>query len=174
MRRAIWGAIFCAMGLWGIALLCALLGLRFNTTASYPLGLYRTTEKTPGKGDLVIFCPPPQQIFAIAKKRDYIGPGFCNGGYGPMIKRILAAKGDRVSIGPGGVQVNGQMIANSLPMRSDASGRILPILTYTDLELSDTDVLLMSDFSSKSFDARYFGAVNASQIISVIQPLFTW
>ena len=46
------------------------------------------------KGVYVLFCPPlhfNQGEFELAKDRRYIGAGFCPGGYGYMMKRVLAA-----------------------------------------------------------------------------------
>jgi type IV secretory pathway protease TraF len=40
--------------------------------------------------------------------------------------------------------------------------------------LGASEVLLMSDGSSTSFDGRYFGAVNRAQIRTVIVPVLTW
>ena len=40
--------------------------------------------------------------------------------------------------------------------------------------LGNAEVLLMSDVSATSFDGRYFGPVNRSQIQTVIRPVFTW
>jgi type IV secretory pathway protease TraF len=40
--------------------------------------------------------------------------------------------------------------------------------------LGASEVLLMSDVSATSFDARYFGPLSCSQIKSVIRPVLTW
>jgi conjugative transfer signal peptidase TraF len=148
-------------------------GLRINTTKSIPVGLYKLDPTPPQKGDYVIFCPPQKEIFSVAQKRGYIGSGFCPGGYGVMMKRILAAKGDEVTFSKDGVFVNGQLLPYSKPLNVDPGGRALPVLreVYT-LEISE--ILLMTDQSPSSFDGRYFGPVTASQIISTITPLLTW
>lgn len=148
-------------------------GLRINTTKSIPVGLYKISDKTPEKGDYVIFCPPQREIFSMAQQRGYIGSGFCPGGYGEMMKRILAAKGDEVAFRNDGVHVNGKLLPYSKPFSVDPGGRNLPALreVYT---LSKSELLLMTDRSPSSFDARYFGAVTASQIISTVIPVLTW
>ena len=40
--------------------------------------------------------------------------------------------------------------------------------------LGASEVLLMSDVSRTSFDGRYFGPLNRSQIKSVIRSVLTW
>jgi len=40
--------------------------------------------------------------------------------------------------------------------------------------LGPDEVLLMSDYSPISFDARYFGPLRATTIESVIMPILTW
>ncbi|EAT5352689.1 conjugative transfer signal peptidase TraF [Salmonella enterica] len=159
------GAVVCGLGYAA--------GLRINTTKSIPVGLYKISSKTPEKGDYVIFCPPEKEIFAVAKKRGYIGSGFCPGGYGEMMKRILAAKGDEVAFRDDGVYVNGQALPYSKPLSVDPGGRELPAIreVYT---LSKSELLLMTDRSPSSFDGRYFGAVTTSQIISAVSPVITW
>ena len=89
------------------------------------------------------------------------------------MKKILAAKNDKVVITDDGVHVNGELLPFSAPLSSDKYGRPLPVLRAA-YELGDSDLLLMTDVSYKSFDARYFGLINRSQIRGVIRPVFTW
>ncbi|EJA8139881.1 conjugative transfer signal peptidase TraF [Escherichia coli] len=148
-------------------------GLRINTTKSIPVGLYKISSHPAKTGEYVIFCPPQKPIFDEAQERGYIGSGFCPGGYGEMMKKILAAKGDEVAFRRDGVYVNGQLLPYSKPLSVDPGGRPLPIRNevYT---LSKSELLLMTDRSASSFDGRYFGPVTASQIISTVSPIITW
>jgi len=148
-------------------------GLRINTTKSIPVGLYKLSSKSPEKGDYVIFCPPEKELFSMAQKRGYIGSGFCPGGYGEMMKRILAAKGDEVAFRDDAVYVNGQPLPYSKPLNVDPGGRELPAVREIHT-LSKSELLLMTDRSPSSFDGRYFGAVTTSQVISVVSPVITW
>jgi conjugative transfer signal peptidase TraF len=151
-----------------------LAGIRINTTPSYPLGVYLMTHAPIEKGALVIFCPADTAIFRQAKARGYIGAGFCPGGTSYMIKKIMAATHDRVEFTSAGVWVNGKLIPNSTPMDNDAEGRPLSPVSADTATLDDHTVLLMSDYNPKSFDARYFGLMDKSTIISVVKPLWTW
>jgi conjugative transfer signal peptidase TraF len=149
-------------------------GGRINTTRSIPVGLYWLTNEPVGKGRYVIFCPPQTPLFHEAKKRGYIGAGFCPGGYGYMMKRILAAKKDAVSINDEGVAVNGVFLPHSKPVKADKAGRPLRRFPLNHFTLNETETLLMSDVSDISFDGRYFGPISGSQIKSVICPVLTW
>lgn len=92
-----------------------------------------------------------------------------------MMKRVLAAKADRVEVGgPSGVKANGKLLPYSTPKSTDAQGRPVPSHPTSSYVLTGDEVLLMSDVSATSFDARYFGPVSRSQIKAVIRPVITW
>jgi conjugative transfer signal peptidase TraF len=166
---AIGGAAILLLGL-----ACHAAGARINTTRSIPIGLYWTSSAPAEKGAYVLFCPPQASVFDDAKGRGYIGAGFCPGGYGFMMKRILAAQNDAISIAEDGVRVNGKLLPLSAPIRNDKDGRPLPRYPSSSFRLGNADVLLISDVSATSFDGRYFGPVSRSQIKSVISPVITW
>ncbi len=153
------------------ALACAL-GARVNTTGSYPPGLYWMTGEAEHKGALVIACPPDVEAVAEGFRRGYIGAGFCPGGYGYVIKKIVGLPGDRVSITGLGVSVNGKPVPNSAPRQADTEGKPLPF-RETAYTLGTAQVLLMSDYSLKSFDGRYFGPIEQTGIKGVLRPVFS-
>jgi conjugative transfer signal peptidase TraF len=148
-------------------------GIRLNTTPSIPVGIYRLTDEPIVIGAYVLFCPPPAPVFEMAKVRGYLGAGFCPGGYGHLMKKILAVQDDVVSIGTDGVQVNGQLLPLSTPIKLDGSGRTLPNYDASWV-LGSAEVLVMSDSNPGSFDGRYFGPIQRSQIEGVIRPVYTW
>src|SRR5450830_978227 len=93
--------VYTAIGGVGLLLLglgCYAAGARINTTRSIPLGLYWTSSNPVEKGAYVLFCPPQVGVFDEARRRGYIGAGFCPGNYSYMMKRVLAAKNDAVSV----------------------------------------------------------------------------
>ena len=149
-------------------------GIYLNTTGSYPIGLYKKINAAPQKGMLVLFCPPTSEEFELAKNRGYIERGFCPSGYGYMIKKILAAKDDVVTFSDRGTLVNNVFIRNSKPLLKDKSGRSLQFQRVEKAVLRANTVLLMSDYSPDSFDGRYFGFTDESDIISAVRPLLTW
>ena len=149
-------------------------GLRLNTTRSIPLGLYRMSDDPIVKGASVLWCPPERSEFDLAKERGYIGAGFCPGGYGNMMKKVLATHHDVVSVTDEGVTINGTLIPASQPVEEDSMGRPLPRFRVTDHMLAASELWLMSDTNSRSFDARYFGPVHRDHIQSLIYPVWTW
>ena len=149
-------------------------GARVNSTRSIPVGVYWLSSDPVVKGAYVIFCPPQAGVFDEAKARGYIGAGFCPGEYGYLMKRVLAAKNDAVTITAEGVRVNGELLPLSAPIEADSAGRPLPRFQAERFTLSASELLLMSDVSGISFDGRYFGPIDRSQIKGVIRPVFTW
>ena len=157
-----------------VLMLGAACGARINTTKSIPVGLYWTIRAPVEKGAYVLWCPPQADVFDAAKERGYIGAGFCPGGYGYMMKRVLAVKDDAVAVADDGVRVNGELIPLSKPIQADSAGRPLPGVQADHYTLGNSEVLLMSDVSGTSFDGRYFGPINLSQVKTVVHPVITW
>ena len=165
---AIGGAAVLALGV-----ACYAAGARVNTTKSIPVGLYWASSAPVEKGAYVMFCPPQVGVFGDAKERGYIGGGFCPGGYGYLMKKVLAAKADAVTVADDGVRVNGALLPLSAPLKTDKAGRPLPRYQTSSYELGNSEVLLMSDVSGTSFDGRYFGPLAASTVIGRAIPLYT-
>lgn len=174
LKRIALGIGVAGVGTIVLGLACYVAGARVNTSKSVPVGLYWTSSDPAEKGAYVFFCPPQVGVIAEAKKRGYLAAGFCPGGYGYMMKRILAAKGDRVTIADDGVRVNGVLLPLSAPLAHDRAGRPLPRFQSADFVIGNSEVLLMSTVSATSFDGRYFGPVGRSQIETVVVPVFTW
>lgn len=157
-----------AVGLLGLA------GARVNTTESIALGMYWTSDRPVQKGEYVLLCPPSVGVIEEARRRGYLTAGPCPGGYGYMMKRILAAGGDSVAVDASGVRVNGLLLPHSAPLPADLADRPMPRFQADHYVLRASEVLLLSDISSTSFDGRYFGPVSVAQIRTVIVPVLTW
>lgn len=137
-----------------------------NTSASFPLGLYVKKHRLPVKDDLMLVCPPDKPIFREALRRRFLSPGFCPAGTVAIIKRLVAVTGDVIRIAEEGVYVNGERLENS--QRQDfrlADMEPLPI----ERILTNEEILLMSPHPM-SFDARYFGVLHASVIVTPLEP----
>lgn len=159
-----------ALSIAGVSAAAA--GVRVNVTRSIPLGFYQTTNEPIRTGAYVMFCPPPTAVFKLALQRRYIDPGDCPGGSYPMMKRILAAKNDRVQIGPNGVVINGVAVPNSKPRPYDGAKRALPHFVSSGT-IAEGDVIVIGE-SKVSFDSRYYGPIPRQQISAVIRPIVTW
>ena len=157
-----------------LGVLCYAVGVRVNTSKSIPLGVYWVSNKPVAKGAYVLFCPPQVGVIVEAKRRGYLASGFCPGDYGYLMKKISAAKDDAVTISSTGVSVNGALLPFSAPLSRDRAGRPLPRYQANQFIIGNSEFLLMSDMSGTSFDGRYFGPVNGSQIKTVIVPVITW
>ena len=179
MKPSRWPLIAKRAALGGAAVFVLLLtaayqsGVVINTTMSLPLGLYRSIDAPVARGAYVKFCPPPSAVFDEARRRGYIGAGFCPGGYQPMLKRVLAAEDDQVDVAAQGVHINGQLVALSAQMHADRGGRPMPRYVQHRV-LGASELMLMSDVSGVSFDSRYFGPLDRAQVRAVITPFFTW
>jgi conjugative transfer signal peptidase TraF len=167
-------ALITGATLLGVLAMLGLAGARVNTSKSIALGLYWTSGRPVQRGAYVLLCPPQIGTIQEARRRGYLAAGFCPGGYGYMMKRILAMGGDIVTVDAGGVRVNGDLLPFSAPLEKDLAGRSMPRFRVNRQVLGASEVLLMSDVSGTSFDARYFGPVGRAQIRTVIVPVFTW
>jgi conjugative transfer signal peptidase TraF len=157
-----------------IGAVCFAAGIRINTSESIPVGIYRTCNSPIEKGCFVLFCPPPDPVFDMAKERGYLAGGLCPGDYGYMMKDVAGISDDIVAVDADGVRVNGIMLPESKPLQADPAGRPLPHFQADSYTLGRSEILLMSDVCSLSFDGRYFGPINRLQIKTVILPVFTW
>lgn len=174
LKRIVTGSVVAGVSVLALGAAAGVAGARINTTKSIAVGLYWMTRDPVEKGAYVMFCPPQAGVFDEARERDYIDAGFCPGKYGYMMKRVVAAENDVVTIADEGVRVNGELLPFSAPVQADKAGRTLPRLQKDRFTLGGSELLLMSDVSGTSFDGRYFGPIDRSQIQGVIRPVFTW
>jgi conjugative transfer signal peptidase TraF len=173
-RQVTLGLAIGSAAAFAVGLACYGAGVRVNTTKSIPIGLYLTSSSAINKGAYVMFCPPPSAVFDEARQRRYIAGGSCPGGYGYMMKKVLAVQSDAIDVADDGVRVNGELLPLSAPLKADKAGRPLARYQTSSYALGNSEVLLMSDVSSTSFDSRYFGPIDVAHIKSVIVPVFVW
>ncbi len=160
------------IGLLNIALVAGALwwaGLRINITSSFPRGLYRSVESSLERGDLVETCLP-EKAAALATRRGYLLPYGACGNHMPVLKRVLAIKGDVIAVYEH-VVLNGREIDTAPVLDADLGGR--PLVAAHGVTLGRDEVWLISDEIPNSFDSRYFGPVNRGDIRSVMRPVWT-
>lgn len=149
-------------------------GYRFNVTPSEPLGLWRQAAISGlVKGKLVSACLPLSSRIEEARSRGYLMGGRCQGNLAPIVKSIAALPGDYVNISNLGVAVNGHLLPKTIPSRADSLGRpLIPAFTG-DRRINAGEVFLISDYSPRSFDSRYFGVIPTVNIVAEIRPVLT-
>ena len=148
-------------------------GVRLNLSPSLPVGLYLEVRGVPVRGSIVLACLP-LSVAAFARARGYIPRGDrCPGGTAPIGKMVLAVVGDTVVVSGTGLEVNGRLTPNSRPRRVDSGGRPLPSVLQGRHIVRVGEVWLVSSYSPLSFDSRYFGAIAARSVLSVVRPLWT-
>ena len=155
-----------AMGLFHLT------GFRINMTDSIPRGIYHISTSAAHKNSYILFCPDKREVFKMAKDRSYITPGFCPNHTGYLMKKIVAVEGDTISSTRQGVFVNDRLLDYSKPKKQDSFNRALPQWRILNYQLKEHELLAMTDQSEWSFDGRYYGLINTSQIEAVITPVW--
>ena len=131
--------------------------LLYNPSESAPLGLYRIDPlERVVRGDQVV-SNLPQETAEFASQRGYLPRGI------PVIKTVAALEGDTVCDTGGVLEINEGPTVHMLA--ADKAGRPLPSPWRTCRRLLPNEVLLLSDRTPDSFDGRYFGAVQKTDII---------
>jgi conjugative transfer signal peptidase TraF len=147
-------------------------GLRLNTTASMPRGLYREVRGLPIRGTLVAVCLP-ESIARFGLERYYLGPGSCPGGAEPVLKQVTALGGDLVEVTPSGVVIDGTLLEHSRPFQEDRAGRALEPFESARHVLSGAEIWLHSPYEERSWDSRYYGPVPVENALAVVEPVWT-
>jgi conjugative transfer signal peptidase TraF len=145
----------------------------FNSTESYPIGFYqkKVIHRDIQRGDLVMFCLPNDALSRLIQDRGYLARGSCDSGLTPLLKRVYAVAGDEVKINVNGVNVNSaDIIKNSMPIGHDIQGRDLPLMESG--VIAEGYHAVFSAHHPRSFDSRYFGAVNRESIFYFVEPFW--
>jgi len=89
-------------------------GLRFNATPSVPTGLYWISSDA--NSEFVEFCPP-EPFGTLSVERGYRSRSStgCPDGGVPLLKPIVARRGDVVDITDRGIRINGVPVPNTAP-----------------------------------------------------------
>src|SRR5437016_2463937 len=158
-------------GTLALALVAAWAGLRLNDSTSMPTGLYvRTASES--IATLVVFCPA-DPFARLSVERGYRSRGNCPDDAEPLAKPIVARPGDIVEIAARGMAVNGRLLPNTAPLVKDTVGRPLAHWPFGTYVVAPGAVWVASSYNARSFDSRYFGPVDASQVREHVRPLLT-
>lgn len=167
------------------------LGLYFNFTDSMPIGIYKESGNLKDFNDfnndinylnlsnpkdkdryllgkLVILCTNELSEMFVRKQTE----GFCTNQRMPLLKRVIAVNGDVISINENGVFVNGIYQNLSKPLTEGINNEPLPKLNIDKRQLTKNEIIVLGN-SSTSWDSRYWGIADSSQVIAVVKPLLT-
>jgi conjugative transfer signal peptidase TraF len=151
--------------------------LRLNLSSSVPLGWYVARGVQTGsplqRGTLVTACLP-ESVAAWGRSRGYLHRGSCPDGTAPVGKPIFAIDGDTVTVRSDGLELDGAPMPCTRPLRQDSEGRPLTRVPDGRYVVHPGEVWLVSTFSPRSWDSRYFGPVPASAIVSALSPVWVF
>jgi conjugative transfer signal peptidase TraF len=137
--------------------------LVWNASASAPIGLYSVNPGAPiAPGDMVIArVPDPWRM--LAARRRYIPANV------PLVKHVVAAAGDEVCALGEDVFINGRWLAERRV--ADADRRPMPWWNGC-VQLRGRQLFLLMTNNPASFDGRYFGISEGSQVIGKARLLW--
>lgn len=167
-------AMYLSASCLALAILCRFAGVVFNLTPSIPRGVYQSISVPHKKrvGYYILFCPDQKWPgFATNPnyRKSYLGN--CPDGEEALIKPVSAWPGDTVTTTPIGVAVNGAIIHNSMPNTKDPFGKDLHPYAYGNYKVPAGQVWVISSYSPRSFDSRYFGPIPVTSIRSWLKPI---
>lgn len=160
----------------GVVALCALgllvaRTLRINISPSIPIGVY-IVERPPHpvqRGAVVLVCLP-DPIALLGRERGYLMRGTCSGGVAPVGKPVFAVAGDTVVVRGDAVRCCGASV-RAAPLDHDAAGRPLSHITDGTYIVPPGMMWLLSTWSPRSWDSRYYGAVPVSDVQGVAHQI---
>lgn len=166
--------LLCGTGL-AAYLLCAiggfvLIGCHAILSGSIPYGVYCPVEDaTFSPGEYVVFCLDEERGRA-GYAAGYLGRGACPGGVSAVIKPIVGVAGDIVEVTREGVCVNGKHIPASVPLLHNRHGERLSFYAGRHVVPLNA-VWVLSTSSPQSWDSRYYGPIQTSQIVTAAQKV---
>lgn len=173
-RKALAILSLAGLAVGGTAAAGLLGGYRFNTTPSFPLGLWRIEElsREARRGDTLFICPPANSpAIELARERLYLPAGLCNGGMAPLIKTVVALPGQLVTIEDDQVAIDDKRLAHSSIQAKDGQGR--PLTAYAGGIVPAGALFVHSDYVA-SYDSRYFGPIPASGVLGLAREVLTF
>jgi len=120
-----------------------------NLTNSMPKGIYVVTHSSIAQARFVVIPSSRVQNFGEKPPRY-------------LLKQLIPYHGENVSIDQDGLSLDGRLVAS----------RIKNIGIVFNSKLQPGQALILGQ-SERSFDSRYFGPVNISDLTAV-RPLITW
>jgi conjugative transfer signal peptidase TraF len=136
--------------------------LIWNATASVPVGLYRLSHVAAERGDIVA-VRLPRSIAELASARGYLAHNSL------LLKPLGATAGDHVCRRGPLIFINGAL--RVVALATDSRGQRLP--TWRDCVTLNPDEAFVLGTRRDSYDSRYFGPIQTSQILGRALPVWT-
>jgi conjugative transfer signal peptidase TraF len=137
--------------------------LVWNSSASAPIGLYAVAPPDHVRAGEMVIAWTPEPARSLAAERRYLPSNV------PLVKRVGAARGDRVCAVGEAVWFNGRHVA----ARREVDGQGRPMPWWTDChDLAEGEYFLLME-SADSFDGRYFGITRREDLVGRAVPLWT-
>ncbi len=152
--------IIIAVALFFATLLVAAIALKprpfliWNASSSVPFGLYWVRKREPEIGDIAVISPP-DWVRLYASSRGYLPSDVW------LLKPVLALSGSVVCRFRTHVFVDGKLAARAKIL--DSRKRPLPVWKGCRT-LKSNEIFVLAK-PKNSFDSRYFGPLNRSQVI---------
>jgi len=158
-----------------VALGCLLysVGLRFNLTASLPLGIWKidTSFSQIEKGDYVWF-KPTKKIADFGIERGYLEKNpRCENNSIPLLKIVYGLPGDAYSFHNDSLRINNHPIKDVKRRKKDTQGRLMPIISNGIVRENHLFVLTLHPHS---YDSRYYGTIPLENIEGTAKQIMTW
>jgi len=147
-------------------------GLRYNPTASVPIGLYLYVPGATARGETVQACLPTP-LATYARSHRILLAGSCANGSEPIVKVLAAEPGDVVDVEPIAIRINGRPWPSSAIRSFDSSGRPVDLRLPFGTQIVAPNRVLLLGLHPRSWDGRYFGTVQASAVTGRWIPLIT-
>ena len=129
-----------------------------NTSSSLPAGFYRVTKVSAIKRGHVLRTCLPDSLNQIAVRRGYLRQGACPGGAAHIGKPVIAIQGDTVVVSDQATQVNSLQYLQAPVHTHDRRANELTNAMGTHV-LKPGECFLLSTYSVRSYDSRYYGPV---------------
>jgi conjugative transfer signal peptidase TraF len=132
-----------------------------NLTPSLPVGLYLTSRQPIARGALVLVAPT-SRAHGMAVTRGVLEPRH------RLLKIVAAVAGDHVCRPGLAVRINGHI--RVWARRTDHAGRLLPV--WRGCRVLEAGQLFVLGTDRDSFDSRYFGPIEAIDIVTRVIPIW--
>jgi conjugative transfer signal peptidase TraF len=155
------------LGLGLIAAADQFLGLTLVTSRSIEPYALRAVAAPVAAGRYVKFCPPSLAGLPAPQ----IPHMSCPLTPIPFVKPVVAVSGDVVELTDAEVRINGVTLAETVTHYTDKEGRPVNPYPRGTYRVGPDEIWVVSNFAKRSFDSRYFGPIQRTEVKAVLQPI---